>query len=133
MNMLHHISLGARNIEAAAAFFDQALAPLGFVRVWTDLRPGQPGQAVGYGPPGSGDRLTIKQVAENIPNIPGFHLALAAPSRESVRAFHATALAAGGTDNGAPGLRPDYGPTYYAAFVIDLDGHRLEAVYKGNA
>lgn len=133
MTMLHHISLGARNIEAAAAFYDRALAPLGFVRAWSDLRPGQTGQAVGYGPPGCGDQLAIKQVAENIPYIPGFHLALAAPSRQSVRAFHAAALAAGGTDNGAPGLRPQYGEGYYAAFVVDLDGHRLEAVCNGHA
>jgi catechol 2,3-dioxygenase-like lactoylglutathione lyase family enzyme len=131
--MLHHISLGARNIAAAASFYDQVLAPLGFVRVWTDLRPGQSGQAVGYGPPGAGDKLAIKQVAQHIPDIPGFHLAFAAPSRESVHAFHAAALAAGGRDNGAPGLRPDYGSAYYAAFVIDPEGHRLEAVYKGNA
>ncbi len=128
--MLHHVSLGALNIEAAARFYDQALAPLGYVRVWTDLRPGQSGQAVGYGPRGSGDKLAIKQVAQPVPGIPGFHLALAAPSREAVNAFHAAALAAGGTDNGAPGLRPDYGPDYYAAFVIDPEGHRIEAVHN---
>lgn len=129
--MLHHLSLGTRNIEQAARFYDRVLAPLGYVRVWSDLRPGQTGQAVGFGPPGSGDRLAIKQVAVTVPDIPGFHVALAAPSRESVRAFHAAALAAGGTDNGAPGLRPHYGPDYYAAFVVDPDGHRLEAVCKG--
>ena len=128
--MLHHVSLGALNIEAAARFYDQALAPLGYVRVWTDLRPGQSGQAVGYGPPGSGDKLAIKQVAQPIPSIPGFHLAFAAPNREAVDAFHAAALAAGGADNGAPGLRPDYGPSYYAAFVIDPEGHRIEAVHN---
>ena len=128
--MLHHVSLGALNIEAAARFYDQALAPLGYVRVWTDLRPGQSGQAVGYGPPGSGDKLAIKQVAQPVPSIPGFHLALAAPSREAVNTFHAAAVAAGGTDNGAPGLRPGYGSDYYAAFVIDPEGHRIEAVYN---
>ena len=128
--MLHHVSLGALNIEAAARFYDQALAPLGYVRVWTDLRPGQSGQAVGYGPPGSGDKLAIKQVAQPVPSIPGFHLALAAPNREAVNAFHAAAVAAGGTDNGAPGLRPGYGSDYYAAFVIDPEGHRIEAVYN---
>ena len=131
--MLHHVSLGALNIEAAARFYDQALAPLGYVRVWTDLRPGQSGQAVGYGPPGSGDKLAIKQVAQPVPSIPGFHLALAAPNREAVNAFHAAAIAAGGTDNGAPGLRPNYGPDYYAAFVIDPEGHRIEAVHNTHA
>jgi catechol 2,3-dioxygenase-like lactoylglutathione lyase family enzyme len=61
---------------------------------------------------------------------PGFHLAFAAPSRDAVDAFHRAAVANGATDNGAPGLREHYGPTYYAAFVIDPDGHRLEAVFK---
>ncbi len=128
--MLHHISLGALDIERAARFYDAALAPLGYQRVWTDLRPGETEQAVGYGPEGSGDRLAIKQVQRPVPPIPGFHLAFAAPTRQAVAAFHAAALAAGGRDNGPPGLRPDYGPHYYAAFVIDPEGHRLEAVCK---
>jgi catechol 2,3-dioxygenase-like lactoylglutathione lyase family enzyme len=128
--MLHHVSLGAQDVERAALFYDQALAPLGYVRVWSDLRPGGLNQAVGYGPEGAGDGLAIKQVAATIPHVPGFHLAFAAPSRAAVRAFHAAALAAGGADNGAPGLRPDYGPHYYAAFVVDPEGHRLEAVCK---
>ena len=129
-HMLHHLSLGARDIERAARFYDAVLAPLGYVRVWSDLRPGEQEQAVGYGPPGSGDKLAIKQVTQAVPEIPGFHVALAAPSRQAVQAFHAAALAAGGCDNGAPGLRPDYGEHYYAAFVIDPEGHRLEAVCK---
>ena len=128
--MLHHISIGAVEIERAARFYDAALEPLGYVRVWTDLRPGEQEQAVGYGPPGSGDKLAIKQVSLQVANIPGFHVALSAPSRSSVAAFHAAALAAGGTDNGQPGLRPDYGVNYFAAFVIDPEGHRLEAVCK---
>jgi catechol 2,3-dioxygenase-like lactoylglutathione lyase family enzyme len=128
--MLHHLSLGAEDIEGAARFYDAVLAPLGYVRVWTDLRPGEQGQAVGYGPPGSGDRLAIKQVAQPMPSIPGFHVAFYAPSRAAVVAFHAAALAAGGKDNGLPGLRPDYGPDYFAAFVVDPEGHRLEAVCK---
>lgn len=129
--MLHHLSLGAVDIERAARFYDAVLEPLGYVRVWSDLRPGEQDQAVGYGPPGSGDKLAIKQVSRAIPPIPGFHVALSAPSRAAVAAFHSAALAAGGTDNGAPGLRPDYGPYYFAAFVVDPEGHRLEAVYKG--
>lgn len=128
--MLHHISLGALDMERAARFYDAVLEPLGYVRVWADLRPGGEQQAVGYGLPGSGDALAIKQVRQPIPYIPGFHVALGAPSRASVVAFHAAALAAGGTDNGPPGLRPGYGPTYFAAFVMDPDGHRLEAVCK---
>lgn len=128
--MLHHLSLGAQEIERAARFYDAVLAPLGYVRVWSDLRQGEPGQAVGYGPPGSGDRLAIKQVAQPMPSIPGFHVAFSASSRAAVMAFHAAALAAGGQDNGPPGLRPEYGPDYFAAFVVDPEGHRLEAVCK---
>jgi catechol 2,3-dioxygenase-like lactoylglutathione lyase family enzyme len=126
--MLHHLSLGARDIDRAARFYDAVLAPLGYVRVWSDLRPGEDEQAVGYGPPGSGDKLCIKQVDTAVPVIPGFHLAFAAESHSAVQAFHAAALAAGGRDNGPPGLRPDYGEHYYAAFVVDPEGHRLEAV-----
>jgi catechol 2,3-dioxygenase-like lactoylglutathione lyase family enzyme len=98
--------------------------------VWSDLRPGEHGQAVGYGSKGSDDRLTIKQVTAAVANIPGFHLAFAATTRAEVTAFHKAALCAGGRDNGAPGLRPEYGPNYFAAFVIDPDGYRLEAVCK---
>jgi catechol 2,3-dioxygenase-like lactoylglutathione lyase family enzyme len=131
--MLHHVSLGTTDLDRAAIFYDAALAPLGLVRVWSDLRPGEEGQAIGYGTEGSGDRLALKQVAATIPEAPGFHLAFCAPSRAAVDAFHAAALAHGGTDHGAPGLRLHYGPHYYAAFVIDPDGHRLEAVCTGAA
>ena len=126
--MLHHISIGAMDIERAARFYDAVLEPLGYVRVWSDLRPGENEQAVGYGPPGAADKLAVKQVDRSIPNIPGFHIALAAPTQASVAAFYAAALATGGADNGSPGLRPDYGPNYFAAFVVDPEGHRLEAV-----
>lgn len=128
--MLHHISIGAQDIEKAARFYDAALAPLGYVRVWTDLRPGERGQAVGYGVPGSGDKFAIKQVEQPIPGIPGFHVAFSAPSRAAVVAFHSAALASGGSDNGQPALRPGYGPDYFAAFVVDPEGHRLEAVCR---
>jgi catechol 2,3-dioxygenase-like lactoylglutathione lyase family enzyme len=121
--MLHHISLGVADLQRAANFYDAVLAPLGYVRVWTDAT------AVGYGEPGGGDKLALKQrgPAAAAPG-PGFHLAFAAPDRESVARFHEAALRHGGADNGAPGLRPHYGANYYAAFVIDPDGHPLEAV-----
>jgi catechol 2,3-dioxygenase-like lactoylglutathione lyase family enzyme len=132
--VLHHISFGVSNIERAAAFYDAALAPLGYIRVWDDLNPGEPDQAVGYGPPGGGDKLAIKlRGKEAHPPGPGFHLAFAAPSRNAVTLFHQAALAHGGTDNGAPGLRPHYGPNYFAAFVIDPDGYPIEAVCKASA
>jgi catechol 2,3-dioxygenase-like lactoylglutathione lyase family enzyme len=121
--VLHHISLGVADLQRAATFYDAVLAPLGYVRVWTDAG------AVGYGEPGGGDKLAIKQrgPAAVAPG-PGFHLAFGAPDRESVARFHEAALRHGGTDNGAPGLRPHYGADYYAAFVIDPDGHPIEAV-----
>jgi len=127
--MLHHLSLGTIDIERSVLFYDAVLAPLGYVRVWSDLRPGQSGQAAGYGATGSDDKLALKQVGVQVPHIPGFHVAFTAPSQRAVIEFHAAALAAGGTDNGPPGLRPQYGPGYYAAFVIDIDGHRIEAVH----
>ncbi|WP_313531988.1 VOC family protein [Shinella sp.] len=131
--MLHHLSLGVRAIDHAAAFYDAALAPLGYTRVWSDLRPGETGQAIGYGPPGGGDKLAIKAYDDARAPGPGFHIAFAAPNRATVDAFHAAAIAAGGVDNGPPGLRLHYGQNYYAAFVIDPDGHHIEAVFKGPA
>ena len=120
--MLHHLSLAVSDLERAAAFYDAALAALGYVRVWTDAT------AVGYGEPGGGDKLAIKLQQNVVAPGPGFHVAFAAPSRAAVDRFHSAALKHGGTDNGAPALRPQYGPHYYAAFVIDPDGHRIEAV-----
>jgi len=129
MEMLHHVSLGVRDIEVSARFYDAVLSALGYVRVWSDLRPGQEGQAVGYGLPGGGDKLALKQkVSAQLAPGQGFHLAFAAPTRAAVHRFHEAALQHGGEDNGAPGLRPLYGEHYYAAFVIDPNGHRLEAI-----
>lgn len=128
--MLHHVSLGAKNIERAVEFYDAVLATLGFQRVWSDLRPGETGQAVGYGLKGSGDQLAIKQVQESVPNVPGFHLAFAASSQNAVIGFYQAALQLGGECNGPPGLRPHYGPNYFAAFVLDPKGHRIEAVFN---
>ena len=121
--MLHHLSLGVSDLERAAAFYDAVLGALGYVRVWSDAT------AVGYGQDDGEDRLAIKlRGAEAAPPGAGFHLAFAAPDRAAVSKFHAAALGHGGRCNGAPGLRPEYGRNYYAAFVIDPDGHRIEAV-----
>lgn len=131
--MLHHLSFGVSDLQAAARFYDAVLAPLGMVRVWSDVDGPPDTQAVGYGRPGGGDRLALKQQPQAVRPLcpgPGFHLALAAPSQEAVQRFHAAALQHGGQDNGAPGLRPHYGAGYYAAFVVDPDGWRLEAVCK---
>lgn len=120
--MLHHISLGVRNLAHAGAFYDAALGALGFRRVFEDET------AVGYGLVDGQDLLCLKLRADAVPPGPGFHLAFSAPSRAAVDAFHAAALRVGGHDNGAPGLRPDYGDNYYAAFLVDSDGHRIEVV-----
>jgi len=128
--MLHHISFGVTDLERSAKFYDAALQVLGYVRVWSDVRPGEQNQAIGYGRTGTGDRFAIKLAPSMKSGCgSGFHLAFAAPSRRAVDDFHREALAAGGLDNGGPGPRPRYGPNYYAAFVLDPDGYRLEAVF----
>jgi len=123
MPMLDHLSLGVTDLARAAAFYDGILAPLGYVRVWSAE------DAVGYASPGEEDELALKARAGATGAGAGFHVAFVAPDPAAVRAFHAEALARGGIDDGAPGLRPRYGPGYYAAFVVDPDGHRIEAVH----
>lgn len=125
--MLHHLSFAVSDLARSAAFYDAALAPLGYVRVWDD------DEAVGYGLPGGGDKFAIK-VRSGI-RVPGegFHLAFSGASRESIDAFHAAALAHGGVDNGGTGLHPEYGDTYYAAFVIDPDGYWIEATLQAGS
>ena len=123
--MLGHISFGVKSLARSAAFYDEVLAPLGYVRVWTSPH------AAGFGRKGEGDKLALfAKPEEAAAPGPGFHLAFDAPSRSAVDAFHAAALRAGGKDSGGPGLRPQYGATYYAAFVLDPDGHKLEAVHQ---
>ena len=122
MHMLHHVSLGVADLQRSVTFYDAVLSTLGYVRVWADET------AVGYGPPGGGDKLALKLRADTVAPGPGFHLAIAAASRSAIVEFHAAALRSGGQDNGAPGLRPHYGPNYFAAFVVDPDGHHIEAV-----
>jgi catechol 2,3-dioxygenase-like lactoylglutathione lyase family enzyme len=121
--MLHHLSFAVADLARSAAFYDAALAPLGYVRVWDDS------VAVGYGYPGGGDKFAIKLRPGN-QTAPGegFHVAFAAPSREAADRFFAAALQHGGQDNGGSGLCPEYDEHYYAAFVIDPDGYRIEAV-----
>jgi catechol 2,3-dioxygenase-like lactoylglutathione lyase family enzyme len=122
--MLGRISFGFSDLLRSARFYDEALAPLGYVRVWSKQH------AIGFGERGGGDRLTLfaKPGQATAPG-PGFHLAFDAPNPNAVDAFHAAALRAGGQEDcGKPGLRAQYGLTYYAAFVVDPDGHKLEAV-----
>ncbi|SHH22137.1 VOC family protein [Massilia sp. CF038] len=122
--MLHHISLGVRDLALSSAFYDAAFAAIAYRRVFED------DDAVGYGLVDGQDILCLKlNDAAQAPG-PGFHLAFSANSRSQVDAFYAAALKIGGHCNGAPGLRPDYGDHYYAAFLIDPDGYRIEVVTK---
>jgi catechol 2,3-dioxygenase-like lactoylglutathione lyase family enzyme len=116
---IDHLTIPVRDPEASRRFYRQALAPFGVEEV--ELEGG-----VGWGPPGRVD-FFIRQGEPTAQ----LHLAFAAPDRATVDAFHAAALAAGGTDNGAPGLRPRYHESYYGGYVIDLDGHNVEAVFHG--
>lgn len=123
--MLGHLSLGCSDLVSATFFYDAALGPLGYVRVC------QGRTYSGYGYPGqSNDKFAVKQQTSVVPPGPGFHIAFTALTRSAVDSFYEAAIQNGGKSNGAPGLRPHYGPNYYAAFVIDPDGHPLEAVCR---
>lgn len=135
--MLDHIGLTVKDFEASKAFYDAALAPLG-IEVVMRVTPDQTGGSshVGYGP--SVDRRDIQAGKPSfwIGDAPStatgsMHVAFLAANRSQVDAFHAAALAAGGRDNGAPGLRPHYHPGYYGAFVISPEGVNVEAVFHG--
>jgi len=125
MHMLHHLSFAVADLTRSSVFYDATLSTLGYVRVWSDET------AIGYGPIGGGDKFAIKFRPKDIV-IPGegFHVAFTAPSREAVAAFYQAALKHGGKDNGGSGLHPEYGEDYFAAFVFDPDGYRIEAVYN---
>jgi catechol 2,3-dioxygenase-like lactoylglutathione lyase family enzyme len=116
--MIDHIKLYVADAARSRAFYEQALAPLGY-RVMMEPAPGVVGM---------GTRFPDLWLAQSdSPTVA--HVALRADDRAAVDAFHAAALAAGGSDNGGPGLRPQYHPGYYGAFVIDADGNNLEAVH----
>jgi catechol 2,3-dioxygenase-like lactoylglutathione lyase family enzyme len=116
--MLDHIIITVEDYEKSKAFYEQALEPLGY-QVSMEFE-----QGCGFSVLEKPD-FWIRQGDKVTPRI---HVAFTSRDRETVDAFHAAALAAGGTDNGAPGLRPDYHPNYYGAFVFDPDGHNIEAV-----
>jgi catechol 2,3-dioxygenase-like lactoylglutathione lyase family enzyme len=119
--MINHVSIGVRDIAKAKRFYDAALAPLGYKCL--SESPG----SLGYG--SDAVVLWISETERPVAADPksGLHFCFDAPTRQGVDAFHAAALKAGGRDNGKPGLRTDYGSGYYAAFVADPDGYRLEA------
>jgi len=119
--MIDHVSLGVKDIARAKSFYDKALAPLGYTR----LSDGE--TSAGYGKEAVHLWIAAAERPVKADEKSGLHLCFGAGSRNEVKRFHAAALAAGGRDNGKPGLREDYGEGYYAAFVIDPDGYRLEA------
>jgi catechol 2,3-dioxygenase-like lactoylglutathione lyase family enzyme len=121
--LIDHVVFWVTDMARSRAFYDRALAPLGLRRITGDDH-----DFAGYGVPGKG--YFWIGPAKETPT--GTHVAFASPDRVTVHAFYAAALAAGGGDNGAPGLRPQYHPqyqkNYYGAFVLDPDGHNIEAV-----
>ncbi len=123
--MLDHISLGVENLQRSMRFYDAVLGTLGHVRLWSD------DDAAGYGPPdGTDEQFAIKQQRSGAIAPPDrLHIAFQAGDRASVKDFYACAMANGAVDNGAPKVHEEYGRGYFAAFVIDLDGYPLEAVY----
>ena len=120
-SIMHHISIGTNDFDRATAFYDQVMAAIGAKRVFEF--PG----AVAYGKefPELWVQTPIDGATASCGN--GSHFAFIAPSRDAVQAFYDAALAAGGTSDGEPGPRPDYGPDYFGCFVRDPDGHKIEA------
>ncbi len=124
--MIDHVGFAVSDYERAKAFYGRALAPLGYVLIMeVEAHQNASGfPAAGYGVGGKPDFWIGGEGKLEKP----LHVAIVAKNRASVEAFHREALAAGGRDNGAPGLRPQYHPNYYGAFVLDPDGHNIEAV-----
>ena len=119
MNMLDHVTIGVSDVERSKTFYDRALRPLGITRLY-----GEGDRFAGYGvSPKAFFWIGWKDTPQT-----GAHIALTAPDRATVDRFYEEAIAAGGTDNGAPGPRPHYHASYYGAFVLDPDGHNIEAV-----
>jgi catechol 2,3-dioxygenase-like lactoylglutathione lyase family enzyme len=123
--MIAHVSIGVRDIDRSKRFYDAALEPLGYKCV----RAARSFVGYGYGRDTISFWIGQAERPVSADEKSGLHFCFEAPDAAAVDAFHATALRAGGHDNGAPGLRPIYGPDYYAAFIIDPDGYRIEAYY----
>ena len=118
-NMLDHVTIGVSDTERSKAFYDQALRPLGIARLYAEGE-----NFAGYGvPPKAFFWIGLRETPQT-----GAHIAFTAPDRATVDRFHQEALAAGGRDNGQPGIRPHYHANYYGAFVLDPDGNNIEAV-----
>ena len=120
--MIDHVSVAVRDLAAATRFYEAVLATLGFAKL--EDRPA----TVGFGKQYPEFWINLRTDMAPLPTNSGAHVCFRARTTEVVDAFHAAALAAGGTDDGAPGLRPQHGEGYYAAFIRDPDGNRIEAV-----
>ena len=117
--MLDHVTIGVRDIEQSMKFYDRALRPLGISRLYAEDN-----RSAGYGiAPKAFFWIGTRETSQT-----GAHVAFAANDRATVDRFYQEALAAGGKDNGRPGTRPNYHQNYYGAFVLDPDGHNIEAV-----
>lgn len=123
--MIDHAGLHVKDPAKSRNFYDKALAPLGYKMMMEIPKEHTGGVTVlGYGVPPKPDFW----ITEGKPNVPRIHIAFRADSRQMVDEFYKAALSAGGKDNGAPGPRPHYHENYYGAFVLDPDGHNVEAV-----
>jgi catechol 2,3-dioxygenase-like lactoylglutathione lyase family enzyme len=120
--MIDHVSVGVRDLERAAQFYGSTLAPLGLSRLVTRLT------TIGFGKAYPEFWINLRVDMSPVPRDSGVHICLRAKSTGEVDAFHAAALNAGGSSDGAPGLRPHDRVRYYAAFIVDPDGNRIEAV-----
>ena len=123
--MIDHTGVTVSDFAASKAFYAAALAAIGYAKL-LEFGPEITGSVsvAGFGEPPKPDFW----ISQGTPNRPAIHVAFRVATRAQVRAFHAAALAAGGRDNGPPGLRPQYHANYYAAFILDPDGHNIEAV-----
>jgi catechol 2,3-dioxygenase-like lactoylglutathione lyase family enzyme len=121
--MIDHVSIAVRDLKVSARFYERLLVTLGMtkLREWPDA-------AIGYGKKFPEFWINRRSDMSPVPADSGVHICLRAPSPEAVDAFHAAALAAGGSSDGAPGYRAQYHKSYYAAFIRDPDGNRIEAV-----
>ena len=119
--MINHISIGVRDLARARRFYEAALPPLGY----RCLSEGK--GSLGFGRDGVAFWVSVVDRPVPADSDSGLHFCFTAPTRSSVQAFYTAALGAGGRDNGKPGVRAEYDPDYYAAFVIDPDGYRIEA------
>jgi catechol 2,3-dioxygenase-like lactoylglutathione lyase family enzyme len=124
--MIDHVSIGVRDLVRTKRFYEAALQPLGY-RCLSEASG-----SLGFGRDAVAFWVSVVERPVVADKDSGLHFCFTAPTRNSVNAFHAAALGAGGRDNGKPGVRAEYDPNYYAAFVIDPDGYRIEA-YCGQA